>query len=133
MEAIRGDMGWSTFRERVMKAKMNYKIRVERMMEDRIARQIYEWNASKSKWSMQCKKAVRECGLKAMNSIGIDMRDKGWSIRLEDCKGRDLNAKEWKMIINERVSKYGLNRWKKGINEKETLTWYASKEGIILL
>ena len=38
VEAIRGDMGWSTFRERVMKGKMNYKIRLERMPEERIAK-----------------------------------------------------------------------------------------------
>ena len=50
-EAIRGDMGWSMFRERVMKGKLNYKIRLERMPDERIAKNIYEWNASKSRWS----------------------------------------------------------------------------------
>ena len=50
VEAIRGDMGWSTFRERVMKGKMNYKIRLERMPNERIAKKVYEWNVSKSRW-----------------------------------------------------------------------------------
>ena len=44
VEAIRGDMGWSTFRERVMKGKMNYKIRLERMPEERIAKKVYGCN-----------------------------------------------------------------------------------------
>ena len=67
-----------------MKGKMNYKIMVERMPDERIAKSVYEWNASNSRWSMQCKKVVRECGLRAINVIGIDMRDRGWCMRLED-------------------------------------------------
>ena len=106
VEAIRGDMGWSTFRERVMKGKMNYKIRLERMPEERIAKKIYEFNGSKSKWSMQCKKVVRECGLKAINVIGLDMRDKGWYIRLKDGRGGELSTKDWKNIIKGKVSEY---------------------------
>ena len=48
---------------------------------------------------MQCKKVVREYGLKAVNVIGLDMKDKGWCIKLEDGSGGELNAKYWKNII----------------------------------
>ena len=37
-------------------------------------------------------------------------------------------GKDWKKIIDKRVSRYGLNKWKRGMNEKVTLEWYASKE-----
>ena len=54
------------------------------------------YNGSKSKWSMQCKKVVRECGLKAINVIGLDMRDKGWYIRLVDGRGHaGWNSRSW--------------------------------------
>ena len=29
MEAIRGEIGWSTFEERILKSTLNYKIRLE--------------------------------------------------------------------------------------------------------
>ena len=77
---------------------------------------------------MQCKKVVRECGLRVINVIGIDRRDRGWYMRLEDGRGAELSGKEWKKIIDKRGSRYGLNKWKRGMNEKVTLEWYASKE-----
>ena len=95
------------------------------MPNERIAKKVYEWNVSKSRCGMQCKRVVRECGLKAINVLGLDMRDKGWHIRIEDGRG---GTKDWKKIINERVSRYGLNKWKSGISGKVTLEWYASKE-----
>ena len=39
-----------------------------------------------------------------------------------------LSTKDWKNIIKGKVSEYGLNKWKSGINGKVTLEWYASKE-----
>ena len=35
VEALRGDMGWSTFRERLVKSTLRYKIRMERMDDER--------------------------------------------------------------------------------------------------
>ena len=40
VEALRGDMGWSTFRERLIKATLRYKIRFERMGDERISRKV---------------------------------------------------------------------------------------------
>ena len=77
VEAIRGDMRWSTFKEIVMKRIMNYKIRLERMPHERRAKKVYEWDAGKSRWGMQCKRVARECELKTKNVIGFNMRDKG--------------------------------------------------------
>ena len=46
VEVLRGDMGWSTFRERLkhIMATLRYKVRLERMENTRIARKIYLWN-----------------------------------------------------------------------------------------
>ena len=41
VEALRDDMGWSTFRERHLKATLRYKVRLERMENTRIARKVY--------------------------------------------------------------------------------------------
>ena len=47
-------MGWSTFRERLVKATLRYKIRLERMDDERIARKVYLWDESGSKWRKRC-------------------------------------------------------------------------------
>ena len=44
VEAIKGDMGWSTFREKMAKAGLRYRVRLNRMDESRWARKVYEWN-----------------------------------------------------------------------------------------
>ena len=44
LEALTGDMGWSTFRERIAKAGPRYRARLQRMDENKLARNIYEWN-----------------------------------------------------------------------------------------
>ena len=40
VEAIRGDMGWSTFSERSMKGNIMYKVRLERMENERWAKKV---------------------------------------------------------------------------------------------
>ena len=41
IEALRGDMGWNTFRETYMKATLMNEVMLERMEDRRIARKIY--------------------------------------------------------------------------------------------
>ena len=69
-EALRGDMGWSTFRERHVKATIRYKIRLERMNDARLARKVYLWNESNSRWDKKCIKMVERSGLR----IGLRRR-----------------------------------------------------------
>ena len=49
LEALRCDMGWSTFRERLVKATLRYKVKLERMDDEGIAKEVYLWNESGSK------------------------------------------------------------------------------------
>ncbi|KAG0724500.1 hypothetical protein GWK47_005047 [Chionoecetes opilio] len=55
-EGLRGDMGWSTFREGHSKATLRYKIRLERMEDTRLARKVYLWSECSSKWGSDAKK-----------------------------------------------------------------------------
>ena len=52
MEAIRGDMGWSTFEERLFKEKLIFKIRLEKMDEDRWAKKCYQEVCTRNRWRM---------------------------------------------------------------------------------
>ncbi|KAF2358610.1 hypothetical protein FHG87_010636 [Trinorchestia longiramus] len=47
-EALRGDLGWSLLSERMVKAVLNYKVRIERMENKRWVKRIFEWNLSES-------------------------------------------------------------------------------------
>ena len=60
VEALRSEMGWSTFRERLVKATLRYKGRLERMDDERIVRKVYLWNESGSKWSKRCMRMTEE-------------------------------------------------------------------------
>ncbi|KAF2359141.1 Reverse transcriptase domain [Trinorchestia longiramus] len=45
-EALRGDLRWSLFSERMVKAVLNYKVRIQRMENKRWVERIFEWNLS---------------------------------------------------------------------------------------
>jgi hypothetical protein len=128
VEAIRGDMGWSTFRERVMKSGMNYKIRLERMDRERWPRKVYEWNSGKSKWERGCKKMVNECGFQKLerhrmagNGLG------GWMTLNDRGFGVDWDERKWKTVIDVKVKEIGVRKWRQGMSTKSTLEWYERK------
>ena len=62
IEALRGDMGWNTFRETYMKATLMNEVMLERMEDRRIARKIYLWNVRSSRWK-KCIKIVDRSGM----------------------------------------------------------------------
>ena len=64
VEAIRGDMGWSTFEERLMKNQLKYKARLERMNSKRYAKKVYKEIGLGSKWIYSCGRNVKKSGLK---------------------------------------------------------------------
>ena len=61
MEAIRGDMSWSTFSEWSMKGNIVYKIRLERMENESWVKRVYKDIERESKCTMACKRLVRKC------------------------------------------------------------------------
>ena len=66
VEALRGDMGLSTFRERHIKATLRYIVRLERMENIRIARKVYLWNVRSSKWEKKYMNMVDRSGILVM-------------------------------------------------------------------
>jgi hypothetical protein len=128
VEAIRGDVGWSTFRERVMKSCLNYKIRLERMDSERWARKVYEWNSGKSKWEAGCRALVNKCGYQKVNRQMYEDGGVGWMIVNERGSGYEWDEIRWKAVIDSKVKEVGKEKWKNGIRSKETLEWYVGKE-----
>ena len=84
LEAIRGDMGWSSFEERLFKGKLKFKVRLENMDENRWARKIYIESGTKSKFNMDCVRVANKCGF-----------SRKWVVH------GDSNVREWRLDIPE--------------------------------
>ena len=129
VEAIRGDMGWSTFDERWMKAMIQYRVRLSKMQYDRWARKVYYLFDRESKWDRGCRKRMRKVGMREGYSIRVEV---GWRMVWVDNRGSEWgwewDEKKWKKVINEKVQELGLQKWRVGMEGKSTLEWYACKE-----
>ncbi|KAG0717602.1 hypothetical protein GWK47_054088 [Chionoecetes opilio] len=112
VEAIRGDMGWSTFRERIAKAGLRYRARLQRMDDSKWASKVWDWNMY-GKWMKDSVKVERWTGELGMFVTGV-MRHGSMAV----CK------KE----INRRVEEKGKEEWLRGMSEKSTLEWYRRKD-----
>ena len=122
-------MGWSTFAERFMKAVLMFKVRLERMDEQRWAKKVYMMNHSRSKWEKMCVRYVNKCEFNRMFTVRLDETQRPeWRILNENGEGNEWNLQKWKKVVGERVKQLGLRKWKNGINEKQTLVWYRYKE-----
>lgn len=53
MEAIRGEMGWSSNKERIVKGKMCFMKKIERMSRERWAKRIIIENRTLSSWKRE--------------------------------------------------------------------------------
>ena len=89
IETLRGDMGWSTFRERLIKSTLRYKISLERIADERIARKVYLWNESGSKSRKRCMRMIERNGLHVV-----------WGMRMA---GRNQYEREWIVTRGGRV------------------------------
>ena len=128
VEAVRGDMGWSLFYERCMKGKLLYKIRIDKMEEDRWVKKIHLVIGSQSKWMKMCKRAGKKCTLllKEFNrEVGLGRE---WRITSENRENEDWSMNKWVKTIDKKVREYGLKQWKVGMQTKSTLEWYRRKE-----
>ena len=128
VEAIRGEMGWSSFEERLFKAKLRFKTRLERMGNDRWAHKVYAMTFHWSKWIKACEQVVRKCGLEKVwiGHIGFEPFDSEWRIAQDNIS--DYSQDEWKVVIKNKVQEYGLDKWRQGIANKSTLSLYSAKE-----
>ena len=131
LEALRGDMGWSTFRERQMKATLRYKVRLERMEDTRLARKVYLWNERHSRWLKNCINMSNRCNLGIIWTYG---RNEGredeyeWRMAYENREGNELDVRKWAKVIDQEVKRVGLRKWRNEMERKSTLEWYKEKE-----
>ncbi|KAG0722788.1 hypothetical protein GWK47_043887 [Chionoecetes opilio] len=104
VEAIRGDMGWSTFRERIIKGKLVFHKKIERLSDDRWAKKISQENRSSSTWKKE----------------------------LERWKRRETVGEEWNRMeiidIKKKIENNGLVKWQEGMARKSTLQWCRWKQ-----
>ena len=127
VEAVRGDMGWSTFSERSMKGNIMYKLRLERMSGARWVRKVYNDIGKESKWLKSCKRIVRKCGLACREDIFGRGHVAGWNVVCRNGEGYNWDERRWKKEVIEKVHEFGLNKWKGGMVSKKTLEWYCMK------
>ena len=104
VEAIRGEMGWSTFRERVLKGKLNFVKRIERLDEDRWVTQVLNEDGVRTSFRREIDRWKRREGL-----------EDGWN-RIDS------------IGVKKRIEENGLARWQAGMERKSTLKWYRWKE-----
>ena len=104
IEAIRGEMGWSTFKERILKGKFSFLKKIEGLEENRWVKQILQENSVRTAWKRE----------------------------IDRWKRRENLEEEWHRIgsreIRKRVEENGLARWHAGMESKSTLKWYRNKE-----
>ncbi|MPC38887.1 hypothetical protein E2C01_032403 [Portunus trituberculatus] len=86
IEALRGDIGWNTFRERL------------RIDDERIARKVYLWNESGSKWRNRCMRMTERSGLQVvcgMRMAGRNQNECEWIMRKGGRVGTEWDARKW--------------------------------------
>ena len=120
-EALRGEMGWSSFEERVNKAKIGYEVRLERMDENRWAKKILNWSRRSSKFIAEGKKR------KNKEKIGIEREGNEIKVKIEE---KIIQGQEKQLIrrVKNQIKKNGLQKWKGKMEEKNSLETYKNKE-----
>ncbi|KAF2348159.1 hypothetical protein FHG87_021084 [Trinorchestia longiramus] len=116
-EALGGDLGWSLFSERMVKAVLNYKVRIGRMKNKKWVKRIFERNLSEKLWGKIYWGHARK--LKIHVRIGRTMDD--WLLRGSEDKRMKRDCNKWKKEIEKLTKEYGLNKWKHSMNAKTTL------------
>ena len=77
-EALRGEMGWSTFQERIDKTKINYRVRLEHMSDKRWAKKVFEWRGNKNTFKKETNRNMKTIDMKIVNNTeNIDITIKG--------------------------------------------------------
>ena len=118
--ALRGEIGWSTFEERVDKAKINYRIRLEHMNQKRWAKKVFEWKGNKSMFKKQTNKSMNQIGMK----IERNNNKKQIKINGEKVEGE----RKIQDVVKKEVQKQGLRKWRENMENKNSLRWYKGKE-----
>ena len=93
VHAIRGDMGWSTFEERFMKGKLNFKSRMDDMEHERWVWKICIEMGYKSSWMRTVSRMANNCGLERIwdfSIVGVNQ----WRVTNQQGEGNRLTSRE---------------------------------------
>ena len=119
-EALGGEMGWSTFQERIDKTKMNYRVRPEHMSDKRWAKKVFECRGIKSTFKKETNRNMKTIDMKIVNNTeNMDITIKGQRVGEE----RKIQNR-----VKQEIKKEGLKKWKANMEKKKSLRWYKNKE-----
>ena len=106
-EALRGEMGWSTYEERVSKAKINYKVKlstVSGLNERNWAGYVFRV-CDKSVWHKEVKRIERKYNMQNV-----------------------YESQNVKSCVKKKIREKGQQVWENGMNRKSTLNVYKNKK-----
>ena len=90
IETLRGEMGWSTFKERIEKAKINYRLRIEFSRNETWIKKIWNWRKEKGSTNKNWKKILRKYNININNNEGyIEINNQ--MIEYNEKKGKKHN------------------------------------------
>ena len=116
-ELIRGETGWSTFSEREAKAVSDWLLRMifNRSVISEIGNACLVELGGKSRWWARCRHVCGKFGLDDLVNVTWlgDISVKG----LENL-GLNLDYKEWRKQMHEKIESSGRDTWRKGFNEE---------------
>lgn len=104
IEALRGDMSWSLFKDRIPRLKANYKVKLLSMSINSWPGFLYRYRYN-SKWKKE-------------------MRKHDNYYHLHD----SYHKEESKKLIRERITDTAQRVWERGVQSKSTLALYSNKE-----
>lgn len=93
--------------ERLMKAVLAYKVRLDRMTYERWPKKRYMWNSTQSKREKDCKRRAGKCGYQCIRMQDVRAHRDVWRVVNERGEGPEWSVKEWKRI-DGRVKDVGL-------------------------
>ena len=120
-ETLRGDMGWSSFEERVDKAKTKYRMRLEVMEENRWPKRVLQWTQRKSKTIKDTNRRLKKLDMTIRKEGDREVIKVGERVI-------QRNEKTINVHIEKLAKQKGLEKWKRGMERKESLTVYRNKE-----
>ena len=110
--ALSGDMGWSSFEERFMKGRLNYKARIDAMDEDRWVKIISIFYGCRGKWVKSCSRMINRVGLhKTWQRIGGSNQ---WHMVMYPEDRKTHRPEELKVILKNKIEEYWLKKWQEG-------------------
>ena len=111
-----------------MKNQLRYKIRLERMGNERYAKKVYNEIGKGGKWVQSCGRNVKKCGLKKNWVVNRMGEVNGWRMDNANRSSGNISETKWKGMVGKEIEKYGLEKWKNGMIGKTSLVRYQEKQ-----